>query len=284
MSSLSKQTLPKGAEHLLKSLRRYAYVCLEPLDYVARIVNGKKDFPPLHLRRYVGPLRTFEMSGAEFMVHLQTICNLQPRERVFDIGCGCGLMALHLLDFLDSQGGYAGVDVHKPSVTWCQRNIGDRYQNFEFAHIDFQNDVYNSRGVDRSSNFAFPFADQTFDCILLKSVFTHMRPEAVDCYLKEAARLLAPRGHCLATFFLLNEQQESLARRGLNRLQFNYGDAVWRYAQKNSPESAVAFNEDYVRELLRKNGLTLARPTLYGRWAGLPSGLSFQDMMLLQRQ
>lgn len=284
MSRLSKQALPKGAVRLLKSLRLYAYVCLEPLDYAARAVNGKKDFPPLHLRRYVGPLRTFEMSGAEFMVHLQTICRLQPHERLLDIGCGCGLMALHLSDFLDDQGSYVGVDVHKPSIDWCRRNIGGVHQNFEFAHIDFQNDVYNPRGGSGSSNFAFPFADQTFDCILLKSVLTHMRPAAVDCYLKEAARLLSPRGRCLATFFSLNEQQESLAKQGLNKLRFGYGDDVWRYVQKNSPESAVAFNEDYVKELLRKNGLTLAGPVVYGRWTGLPSGLSFQDMMLLQKQ
>lgn len=69
-----KESLPAPIVSALRLTRHLAYICLGPLDYVARIINGKGDFPPLHLRRYVGPLRTFEMSGAEFMAYLQLLC------------------------------------------------------------------------------------------------------------------------------------------------------------------------------------------------------------------
>ena len=41
------------------------------LDYAVRALNCKADLPPLHLRRYVGPLGSFESSGAEFMGYLR---------------------------------------------------------------------------------------------------------------------------------------------------------------------------------------------------------------------
>jgi hypothetical protein len=57
-----------------------------------------------------------------------------------------------------------------------------------------------------------------------------MRPAEVDNYLREVSRLLKNDGRCLATFFLLNEEQVKLAREGKNALPFPYGEGVWRTA------------------------------------------------------
>ena len=276
--------LPGLVIRTLKLARRSAYVALGPFDYLSRAMNGKGDFPPLHLRRYVGPLRSFESSGAEFMSYLRLIARLRPDESILDIGCGCGLMALYLKDFLGTKSSYVGVDLHKPSVRWCLRNITPRYPNFDFEHINVNNHVFNPRGGHRAEVFSFPYGDSTFDIILLKSVFTHMRPPEVDNYLKEVSRLLSAGGRCLTTFFLLNEKQEELNEKGLNKLRFDFGDETWRYAYKNSPESAAAYRETFVAELLDKHGLTLAAPVMYGSWSGLEDGLSFQDMLLVQKQ
>ena len=45
---------------ILRSIRNAGLVALGPVDYLKRVVNGKTDLPPLHLRRYVGPLQSFE--------------------------------------------------------------------------------------------------------------------------------------------------------------------------------------------------------------------------------
>jgi ubiquinone/menaquinone biosynthesis C-methylase UbiE len=116
----------------------------------------------LHLRRHVGPLRTFEASGAEFMSYLRLLLDLQANAQLLDIGCGCGLMALYLKDYLDNNGTYTGVDIHGPSISWCTNHI--KHPNFRFTQI---------------ADAKLPFAAQSFDVILLKSVFTHLRPAAV---------------------------------------------------------------------------------------------------------
>ena len=54
----------------------------------------------------------------------------------------------------------------------------------------------------RAYRFAFP--DASFDYIYLGSVFTHMPVEEVEQYVREIARLLAPGGTCIASFFLLD--------------------------------------------------------------------------------
>ena len=268
---------------LLRSIRNAGLVALGPVDYVKRVVTGKTELPPLRLRRYVGPLRSFESSGREFMDYLREIAGLQTSDRVLDIGCGCGQMALQLKDYLDENAGYVGVDIHRPSITWCQNKIASRHKNFRFAHLDVRNLAYNPNGTQPAEAYRFPFDDRSFDLILLKSVFTHMRPPDVSNYLAEVARLMKTGGRCLATFFLLNDEQAALAKQGANDLVFNYGAGVWRYVHEHSPESAVAYDENFVMQLLEKYGLAV-KQQIYGRWSGREEGLSYQDILIINHR
>lgn len=264
---------------LLRNIRNAGLVALGPLDYALRALNCKADLPPLHLRRYVGPLGSFESSGAEFMRYLRSLAGLRPSERLLDIGCGCGQMALHLKNYLVGNGSYVGVDIHRPSINWCRQKIARRYKNFQFEHIDVRNLAYNPNAAQHAEAYVFPFADRSFDLILLKSVYTHMRPPEVSNYLSEVARLLENDGRCLATFFLLNEDQAALP----NDLAFNYGEGEWRYVHEHSPESAVAYDESFVMQLIEKFGLGVEKK-LYGRWSGRDDGLSYQDILILRHK
>src|ERR1700754_1256252 len=263
----AKQRLSRQSISVLRNLRTFAYLTLTPLDYVSRSINGKADFPPLHLRRHVGPLRTFEASGAEFMTYLRLLLDLQPHAQRLDVGCGCGLMALQLKDYLHSNGSYTGVDIHGPSIRWCTNHITATHPNFRFTQI---------------SDGKLPFETKSFDVILLKSVFTHLRPEEVENYLSEIRRLLKPNGRCLASFFLLNDEQKALAVKAKNALQFNFGDDRWRYVYEHSPESASAYDENYILDLFSKHNLELRAPIRYGTWTGRNNGLSFHDLLQIQ--
>ncbi len=265
---------------LLRAIRQAGLVALAPVDYVSRSFSGKGHLPPLHLRRYVGPLQSFESSGAEFVNHLRLIAKLQPHERILDIGCGCGQMALYLRDYLDEAGSYVGVDIHRPSISWCRKKIAARRSNFQFAHIDVRNLTYNPAGIHPAETYRLPYDDGSFDVVLLKSVFTHMRPVEVSNYLGEVVRLLNPKGRCLATFFLLNNEQAELAGAGANTIAFEYGEGVWRYRYEHSPESAVAYDESFITQLIEQRGLVLGE-TFYGSWAGRKEALSYQDILLI---
>ncbi|HSL53707.1 MAG TPA: methyltransferase domain-containing protein [Pyrinomonadaceae bacterium] len=268
---------------LLRSIRNAGLVALGPVDYVARVVKRKGELPPLHLRRYVGPLRSFESSGAEFMGYLRSLAGLQHGEQVLDIGCGCGQMALHLKSYLDENGSYTGVDIHGPSIRWCRQKIAHSYKNFHFAHIDVRNLAYNPNAAQRAETYKFPFDDHAFDLILLKSVFTHMRPLEVSNYISEVARLLKSDGRCLGTFFLLNDEQAALAKKGANDLAFNFGEGEWRYVHEHSPESAVAYDESFVMQLLEKYELAVMK-RIYGTWSGREDGLSYQDILIISKK
>jgi SAM-dependent methyltransferase len=277
-------TLPESFIRVYRQIRELSYVFLEPLDYIVRVINGKGDFPPLYLRKYIGTLRGFEASGSEFRVYLRLFCGLQPYERILDIGCGCGLIALYLRDDFGLQVDYVGVDIHRPSIRWCQKHISRDNEQYMFRHIDVENHLYNPTGKYAAENYAFPFEDHSFDVILLKSVLTHMLPAEVERYFQEIARLLSTQGRCLATLFLLNETQKALEQHGKNQLQFKFGDQMWRYIYKNDPEAAVAYSECCVMSMLQKYGLELAEPVIYGTWSGREDGVSYQDLLLIRRQ
>jgi SAM-dependent methyltransferase len=283
MKEKLKRFCSKSAVRTFSLLRELSYRALQPFDYTWLSVNGKNDLPPLHLRGRVGPLRSFETAASEFMVYLKIICQLDPSERVLDIGCGCGALALPLLEYLDSKSSYRGLDIDKGAIDWCRRKISARCPNFTFQHIDVRNGVYNPNGRYESDNYSLPLDDGMVDVILVKSVFTHLLPLSVDNYLSQVARLLAPSGRCLATFFLLNDRTEELARQKRAKLYFDFGEGSYRYAYETTPESAVAYRESDVRQLLYNHRLTLREPIHYGSWSGFESGLSYQDIMVITK-
>lgn len=277
------QVLPEGVIQAFRFGRNLGYYLLSPFDFLSRLINGKRDFPPLHLRRYVGAARTFEISGAEFLAYLRLLADLQPGERVLDLGCGCGLMALFLRDYLQPSAQYVGVDVYKPAVRWCTRHLEARNPNFRFVHADIRNQAYNPTGSVSATEYTLPVGDQSFDVVLLKSVFTHLRPAETTNYLKEIRRVLAPGGRCLGTFFLLNRRQEELAAEGRSTLKLNFGPGAWRYVHRECPESAIAYDESYLMDEMAKHGLRLRRPIAYGSWSGREDGLSYQDILIMER-
>jgi len=258
-------------------------ILLQPFDYLCRRTNGKTHLPPLHLRHSVGPLKNFESSGAEFLVYLKLLCGLRPEDRLLDIGCGCGLMALYLAEFPSYRGSYTGIDTDRAPIRWCQKRVTPRHPNCVFLHAEVRNTMYNPRGRCSANDYVFPFEDESFDLIIAKSVFTHMLSEGVDNYHSEIARLLSPTGRCLETFFLLNEQAKPFEDNGIARIDFRIGDDDCRFIDKDIPEKAVAYREDYLISILRKHQLRVREPIYYGTWSGREGGLSYQDLVVVER-
>jgi SAM-dependent methyltransferase len=243
-------------------------------------LTGKSDpeLPPLRLR-FVG-VGDFRAVGKELASLLVNVGNLHPSDRVLDIGCGVGRVAIPLTRYLDSDATYDGFDVVMRAIRWCQRNITPRYPNFRFHHVDVANTEYRSRGVP-ASDFRFPFADQSFDFAFATSLFTHLVADEMQQYLCETARLLAPDGRLLATFFLLNDV--SLASLG-GRDQFNFPfvRGVMRLLDPDNPGVGVAIEQHAVLRMAVDAGL-IVEQIEYGSWSGRPGAATFQDAVVCRR-
>jgi SAM-dependent methyltransferase len=276
--------MPDSMVRILRMAKTTALWAFEPFDRISRLVNGKKGYPPIWLRSHVGSLGNFEGSGGEYLAYLKLLCGLKPGDRVLDIGCGCGLMALDvsgggLSEYLGLDGWYIGLDNHRASIRWCRQHINGRQTNCDFRHIDIRDRDYNPGGAYTADNYTFSLPANTFDIILLKSVFTHLLQREAVNYMEEINRLLANKGRCLATFFLLNYEQRILKQRGLNSLDFQYPEGKTMYVRSKRPELAVAYSEESIAKMARDIGLKIYQ-TRYGTWSGRDRGLSYQDIVI----
>jgi len=61
--------------------------------------------------------------GSRWFGHLKTIGGVRPDDRVLDVGCGCGRMAVPFLNYMSDIGGYWGFDVSRDGIAWCNRRI-----------------------------------------------------------------------------------------------------------------------------------------------------------------
>lgn len=200
------------------------------------------------------------------------------------MGSGTGRVALGLTHYLTT-GSYDGLEIVRPAVRWCQRVFRREYPNFRFHHFDLRNGMYNPRGRIDPDAFAFPFDANSFDFAILTSVFTHLPRSTVDHYLAELARVLAPGGRALVTFFLLNADSDARIERGESIIAISHPlDATGaRVADANIPELAIGHPEESVLELVSRRDFELAGPIHYGTWCGRSSGATYQDVLVLRQ-
>lgn len=250
-----------------------------PIDTVD-LFSGRRD-PLTPPRRIINVgAGDFRDIGEEFLRYFQQFGDLKPNESVLDVGCGVGRMAVPLTGFLNEDGGYEGFDIVKRDIDWCNKNIVPKCPNFHFQHVDILNRHYNPRGKYDAAKYSYPYQSGTFNFVFLTSVFTHMMPQEMENYFYEVSRVLRKGGKCLVTFFLLNEESSKLIDRGKSTLSFKYDFGNYRVIDRDVPETAVAYDEQYIRILYKKYGITIIDPTYYGSWCGRQDFLSYQDIIV----
>jgi ubiquinone/menaquinone biosynthesis C-methylase UbiE len=262
--------------------RRIHAFIVDAQDYFAAKRGEFTEFnPPRRLRRLVGDEVGFSEVGEEFTKYFVDICGLKPNESILDVGCGSGRIACVLTKYLNPQGRYEGFDIVKEGIEWDNKIIAAKFPNFHFQHSNLYNKSYNPKGKSLSSEYKFPYPDESFDFVFLTSVFTHMLPRDMEHYLSEIVRVLKTDGRCLITFFLLNNEAKELAEAKTEcHINFPYQFEGYRANNPRFREAAVAYEEDAIRALYERYGLRIKQPIHYGSWCGRQNYLSVQDIIV----
>jgi ubiquinone/menaquinone biosynthesis C-methylase UbiE/glycosyltransferase involved in cell wall biosynthesis len=252
------------------------------MDFFEKL-QGRDDLTPPRSMIFVGD-GDFKEIGEKYKGYFLELGHLKPDDRVLDVGCGIGRMAVPLARFLSPQGEYWGFDIVKKGIKWCRSHIVPKCPNFHFLHCDVYNKVYNPNGIIHAKNYKFPFETNSFDFVFLTSVFTHMLPPDMEHYLSEISRVMKPEGRCLITFFLMTEEARYLIDCGSSTQNFKYEiDGCWTI-NENAPEAAIAYDQEFILQLFAKYDLKINKPIHYGSWCGRTSFLIGQDIIVATKR
>ena len=256
---------------MLHRVLNAAWKAKEAAKYLVRQASGEDPLlPPPWLHSIGGG--DFKAKGFEFFAYFRELGGLKKTDRVLDIGCGTGRMALPLTTYL--QGTYDGMDIVKPSIDWCRKAYRN-FPNSRFHFADLSNNEYN-RGSVLASAYRFPFPDRSFDFIILTSVFTHMLPRDVGNYLSEIRRMLG--GTVFITAFLIDKDTRNLINQGKSSLKFIYERDGYFAEFPDNPEAALAYERKTFVNMVTESGLSIVT-TRDGSWRG-SEGLSDQDFVI----
>jgi SAM-dependent methyltransferase len=211
---------------------------------------------------------TFEEVSNGHLSSIQLYFDIVSGTSVLELGCGVGRDAIPLIEMIGQKGYYLGTDIDRETINWCREHITKQHPNFRFEFFDIRNELYNPEGRLETSECPIPSEDDSFDLVILQSVFTHLPEEDIAFYMSEFSRVLRPGGTLYSTFFLLDE--ETLLRIRNSKFatfpnQVNEGawiqDARW-------PSGARGYSLDKIRSLLKNTQLMIHHGPYYGSWSG----------------
>ena len=144
--------------------------------------NGTRDhLPPAELRYRVGAsadAEVFVTTGKTCANDIQAALQQAGRElssfdRILDFGCGCGRTLIHMKD-LAPNSKFDGIDIDANAIAWCKSNLN--FANFRVGKETPPTD----------------YEPNTFDCIYVISVFTHLDEDYQFRWLEELQRIAKP--------------------------------------------------------------------------------------------
>ncbi|WEX74328.1 class I SAM-dependent methyltransferase [Sinorhizobium numidicum] len=225
----------------------------------------------------------FRAVGAEFLGHFIRMGGLRADNRVLDIGCGIGRMAVPLTQYLDPEKGrYNGIDPVEGGIHWCRRFITPIYPNFTFQRLDIAHELYNPRGKISGKALKLPFADRQFDFVIMTSIVTHLPPDEVLVYLREVERILTQGGCLFMTAFVVDRAAAAneTGRRD-PRLAFRRdGEGPCWFVPDLPALAALGFDDGFLDSALERAGLAVVLKSL-GHWRGKDAG-HYQDVIVAE--
>jgi ubiquinone/menaquinone biosynthesis C-methylase UbiE len=143
---------------------------------------------------------TFMFRGKfrELRQRTATLARIQPGERVLDVGCGTGTLAMEVARRVGRAGRVAGVDPGTEQIARARAKAARRN-----LPIEFQIGVIEQ----------LAFSDQTFDVVFSTLMMHHLPASLKRQGLAEIARVLKPGGRLVIADFKRKQERAGLAAR-----------------------------------------------------------------------
>lgn len=216
----------------------------------------------------------FDLIGFEFIDLLKRYGDLNPSNRILDIGCGTGRLSKPLMDFMEN-GEYVGIDINHDYIKYCKDNY--KSKDFTFKHLDVYHPEFNNEGNLQPQDIELPFQDNYFDLVISLAVYNHFSEDWIENYISETSRLLKDRGVLFSTILLFNEQTVNT--------EFSFekkGYRAW-YKSYDRPLMNVAFSEVYIRQICVNNNLLIKEPIMHGHWKESPFAVTGHDLLVANK-
>ncbi|MDJ0518101.1 MAG: methyltransferase domain-containing protein [Trichodesmium sp. MO_231.B1] len=225
--------------------------------------------------------RQFIRNSFKLLGDLIQRLGLQPTDHILDVGCNIGTVAYGLVHYLQPSGRYECFDMLEKFVSWTQQEITTRKPNFNFNWHNIYHPLYNSTGKISANNFVFPYPDQSFNCVCISHLFTHLQSYEVRHYLDEIFRVLQPGGRCLLICFLINSESEKLIAKGQSSQQLIYEVEDGFTIDINLPEKGIGFRENILLKWIEELGFNVLEKS-YGSWCGRTSSIK-EDLLVFEK-
>jgi len=140
----------------------------------------------------------FRGKGRELRQRAATLAQLQPGDRVLDVGCGTGTLALEVQRRVGSAGRVVGIDPGTEQIARARAKAARHHMPIAFQ-------------VGVIEQLAFP--EQTFD-VVLSTLMMHHLPKSLKVQgLAEIARVLKGGGCLIIADFTRKQERSGLATR-----------------------------------------------------------------------
>lgn len=227
-----------------------------------------------------------------FQTLIYTHLDKNHKNRILDVGCGTGLLAIASQPFLGSRGKYTGIDVAQEDIKFCRDHYPE--SDFQFIHLDTENPFYAPNQIAEKQEW--PIESNSVDLVTALSVWTHFREDDAAFYLKEVGRVLKSGGKAIITFFLLDDlYYAGVGKRSHEAGQFHtlpqnrwvfdqpsYGSTRWFHPKwADVPEQAIGLTKEGLDETTGSAGLSQIEQH-NGNWKEVP-GIFFQDVLIFQK-
>jgi len=244
---------------------------------------GEFEFTPQNIKPLGGLNQyspSFNTIGLQYKNLLIEHARLTPKSTILDIGCGTGRLAHSLKDFIEPKK-YVGLDNNARYLTMA-RQLNPLYQ---FDHIDVQHDEYNPGGILDPNMVELPYSNKSFDVVCVLGLFNHFRAKWVANYIRQAARVLKPKGIFFGTFILLNRSSMEHIESGNSKkpFAFNNREGDGWYESHSRPLLNVALPELPIRRVFIKSNLMIKEPIRYGQWCKSPIAITGHDIVLARK-